>query len=108
MRKILPILLSLSTLVVLGACVYRVSIPQGNFIEQEDLDQAEIGMTKSQIRFLLGTPMVDDPFSRERWDYVYFLKLGRSDTLQKRWVTIYFEEDIVSQIRKDQELNPNL
>jgi outer membrane protein assembly factor BamE len=94
--------------VTVTGCVYRVSIPQGNFIEAEDLDQAEVGMTKTQIRFLLGTPMIDDPFSRERWDYAYYLVLGRKEAVQKRWVTIYFNEDIVSKIRRDQELNPNL
>ncbi len=93
---------------ILSACVYRANISQGNLIEQKDLDQAEIGMTKSQVRFLLGTPMIDDPFTRNRWDYVYYLKIGRSDTIRKRWVSIYFVDEKVSEIRKDQELAPDL
>lgn len=91
-----------------GGCVYRANIAQGNLIKQEDLDQVEIGMTRNQIRFLLGTPMVGDPFHKDRWDYVYYLKIGRKDATFKRWVSVFFEEDRVSEIRKDQELDPNL
>lgn len=108
MRK--PIILALVcvSLAISSGCVYRASISQGNLIKQEDLDQVEVGMTKNQIRFLLGTPMIDDPFSRDRWDYAYYLILGRADAIQKRWVTIIFAEDRVSEIRKEQELNPAL
>jgi len=95
-------------LAISSGCVYRANIAQGNLIKQEDLDQVELGMTKNQVRFLLGTPMIDDAFNKERWDYVYFLRIGRQDATFKRWVTITFENDAVSEIRKDQELNPNL
>ena len=95
-------------LVVSSGCVYRANIAQGNLIKQEDLDQAEVGMTRNQIRFLLGTPMIDDPFHQDRWDYVYFLKIGRKDATFKRWVSVFFEDDRVSEIRKDQELDPGL
>ena len=91
-----------------SGCVYRANIAQGNLIKQEDLDQAEVGMTRNQIRFLLGTPMIDDPFHKNRWDYVYYLKLGRDDALQKRWVSVFFADDRVSEIRKEQELDPRL
>ena len=89
-------------------CVYRANISQGNLIKQEDLDQVAVGMTRGQVRFLLGTPMVDDPFHSERWDYVYYLTIGREDASFKRWVTIIFENDQVSEIRRDQELAPDL
>ena len=89
-------------------CVYRQNISQGNLIEQEDLDQVEVGMTRNQIRFLLGTPMIDDPFHKDRWDYVFFLKVGREGATFKRWISIYFENDLVSEIRKDQDLAPTL
>ncbi len=65
-------------------------------------------MTRNQIRFLLGTPMVDDPFHKDRWDYVYYLKVGRQHATYKRWISIHFEDDLVSEIRKDQELDPGL
>ncbi|MCH7981980.1 MAG: outer membrane protein assembly factor BamE [Proteobacteria bacterium] len=81
---------------------------QGNLIKQEDLDQVEIGMTHNQVRFLLGTPMINDPFHVDRWDYVYYLRIGREDAGFKRWVTVLFEEGEVIEIRKEQELDPNL
>jgi outer membrane protein assembly factor BamE len=96
------------SLAVASGCVYRANIAQGNLIKQEDLDQAEVGMTRNQIRFLLGTPMIDDPFHKDRWDYVYYLKIGRRDAAAKRWVSIFFAEDRVSEIREEQELDPGL
>jgi len=96
------------TFAVATGCVYRANIAQGNLIKQEDLDQAEVGMTRVQIRFLLGTPMIDDPFHKDRWDYVYYLKIGRKDAAAKRWVSVIFTEDRVSEIRKEQELDPGL
>jgi outer membrane protein assembly factor BamE len=108
MHKILLIAVIFSALAATSGCVYRANIAQGNLIEQEDLDQVEIGMTRNQVRFLLGTPMIDDPFHQNRWDYVYYLKVGRKDATFKRWISIFFEEDVVSDIRKDQELDPGL
>lgn len=93
---------------LLAGCVYRAPISQGNLIRQEDLDQVEVGMTRGQVRFLLGTPMIDDPFHANRWDYVYYLKVGRDDATFKRWVSIYFDGDRVSEVLKEQELSPDL
>lgn len=89
-------------------CVYRATISQGNLIEQKDLDQVEVGMTRNQVRFLLGTPMIDDPFHASRWDYVYYAKIGRKDAAFKRWVSVIFDDNAVVEIRKDQELSPDL
>ena len=108
MTRFLIIAIILASIVVSSGCVYRQSIAQGNLIEQEDLDQVEVGMTRNQVRFLLGTPLIDDPFHKNRWDYIYFLKVARKDATFKRWVSIFFEDDRVSEIRKDQELEPKL
>ena len=102
------LLLMIFSLAISSGCVYRASIAQGNLIKEEDLAQLEVGMTKNQVRFLLGTPMIDDPFSRERWDYVYYLKLGRDQAQFRRWVSVFFEDGLVSEIRKDQELAPDI
>lgn len=106
MQRFILIFAVLLTAVVLDGCVYRAAISQGNLLKDEDLDQVEIGMTQSQVRFLLGTPMIDDPFHRDRWDYVYYLRIGREPASFKRWVTIVFEDGLVAEIRKDQELDP--
>ena len=109
MRKTLIILLAACTLLSLSGCVFRASISQGNIVEQDDLDQLAVGMTQSQVRFLLGTPMIDDPFHANRWDYVYYLKLNRQSTTAKRWVSVVFDDSgLVSEIRKDQQLDPDL
>ena len=108
MRKTTLLFLSFFCLAIASGCVYRAAISQGNLIEQEDLDQVEVGMTVNQVRFLLGTPMIDDPFSKNRWDYVYYLTVGRDDAIRKRWVSVYFEDEKVSEIRADQELAPTL
>ncbi|MDX1508922.1 MAG: outer membrane protein assembly factor BamE [Woeseiaceae bacterium] len=102
------ILLVIVTLATAGGCVFRANISQGNLVKQEDLDQVQIGMTRGQIRYLLGTPMIDDPFHADRWDYVYYLKIGRQDAGFKRWVSIVFEDDKVVELYKDLELDPNL
>ena len=97
-----------AALLLSSGCVYRASIAQGNLVKEDNLAQLEVGMTRKQVRFLLGTPMIDDPFHRDRWDYVYYLKVGRKDASFKRWVSVFFEDDIVSEIRRDQELDPGL
>jgi outer membrane protein assembly factor BamE len=108
MTRYLIIAIALVSLLATSGCVYRQAIAQGNLVEQEDVDQVELGMTRSQVRFLLGTPMIDDPFHKDRWDYVYYLKIGRKDATFKRWISIVFEDDVVSEIREDQELAPKL
>ena len=89
-----------------GACVYRIDIQQGNLLEEDSVDQASVGMTKSQILFLLGTPMVTDSFHEDRWDYTYYLRRGRSRDVDRRWLIVYFDGDIVSRIEKDVPLDP--
>ena len=106
MQKTIAILLL--SLPAFAGCVYVAPLAQGNVIEQEDVDTLEVGMTRSQVRFLLGTPMIDDPFHADRWDYVYYLKPGRKDAVGRRWVAVIFEGDTVSEIRKDQSLSEDL
>jgi outer membrane protein assembly factor BamE len=108
MRKTFLLFVTFFALALASGCVYRANISQGNLIKQEDLDQATIGMTKSQVRYLLGTPMITDPFKRSRWDYVYYVTIGRNSAVQKRWVSVYFEDEKVSEIRTDLELAPDL
>lgn len=108
MRKLILSLLTAAILVTAGGCVYQAALSQGNFLKQEELDQVEVGMTRNQVRFLLGTPMVDDPFHHDRWDYIYFLRVGRQDATFKRWVSIYFADNNVSEIVDGQELSPDL
>ena len=108
MRNATHLLLIALIALTLSGCVFRTSISQGNIVEQEDVDQLAVGMTRNQVRFLLGTPMIDDPFHQDRWDYVYYLTVGREDARAKQWVSVIFDDGLVAEIRKNQELNPDL
>ncbi len=108
MRTRLLTILILSLSLFTSGCVYQAALSQGNLLDQEDIDQVEVGMTRGQVRFLLGTPMIDDPFHENRWDYVYYLRLGRDKSSFKRWISIYFDGDNVSEINRDQELSADL
>ena len=90
----------------LTACVYRIDIQQGNLLDEEDINQVDLGMTRSQVQFLLGTPMVADSFHRDRWDYAYYFRRGRSRDADRRWIVVYFQNDRVQRIDRDLELQP--
>ena len=95
---------ALLTLGGLSGCVHRINIQQGNFLDSEDIDRVAVGMTRVQVRALLGTPMVADPFVSNRWDYVYYLKLGRWDRAQQRHFIVYFDgTDKVERIDRSTE-----
>lgn len=91
-----------ATLVAIAAtgCVYRQDIQQGNLLDREQVDQVEVGMTRSQVRFLLGTPMVIDSFDSDRWDYIYSLQRGHSRKVEKRHLMVWFEGDKVTRIEE--------
>ena len=88
------------------ACVYRVDVQQGNLLEDTDIDAVKAGMTRSQVRFLLGTPVVDDAFHADRWDYIYYFREGRSRKAERRWLIVYFDGDFVRSIERDVPIEP--
>src|SRR5690242_11466118 len=90
---------------LLGACVYRMNIQQGNFLEGKTVDRLEVGMTRTQVRYLLGTPMVPAPFDHDRWDYIYFFQHGRLRKPSQRHLAVFFKEDKV--VRFERENVPN-
>ncbi len=87
--------------------VYRPDIQQGNIITQEAVDKLEPGMSKRQVRFVLGTPMLVDVFHLNRWDYQYANTLGWGDTERKR-LTLYFENDSLIRLEGDFRPNPGV
>jgi outer membrane protein assembly factor BamE (lipoprotein component of BamABCDE complex) len=94
------LLLCSAASVLASACVYRINIQQGNYLDQAAVDQVKAGMTRSQVRYLLGTPLASDPFTKERWDYIYYLKKGHSNHVESRRVTVYFDGEKVAQLDK--------
>lgn len=85
-----------------GGCVYRVNIPQGNFLEAKMIEQVQVGMTRSQVRYVLGTPMIADPFHPDQWDYLYYFKDGKTRKVDRRLIVVYFTDEKVSKIERPQ------
>lgn len=98
--------LALLALVLASACVYKLDVQQGNKLEADDVDRVEIGMSRNQVRFLLGTPVVDDLFHSDRWDYIYYFKPGRGATADRRWLIVWFDGDTVREIQRDVVTRP--
>jgi len=103
--SIITIALSLSAC---SSWVYRIDIPQGNYLEQKSIDKIQVGMTKEQVKFVLGSPVVVDSFDQDTWNYIYRFKSGRSEKLnmQKNF-TIKFEDDKLVSASGDFELSEN-
>lgn len=79
---------------------YRIDVQQGNALEQESVDKLKPGLTRSQVRFLLGTPLVVDPFHTNRWDYVYNFRKGGKLTEERRLV-LFFNGDVLARIEAE-------
>lgn len=71
---------------------YKMDVRQGNYVTPEMREKLKIGMTKPQVRYVLGTPTINDAFHGNRWDYVYSLERG-GKVVEKQNLTLYFEGD---------------
>ncbi len=96
------ILLILACIFALSACgavgfpgVYRINVEQGNIITQEMIDQLKPGMSRRQVRYILGTPLIEDSFEQDRWDYTYLVRNGR-ETINENELTVFFSGDQLS------------
>lgn len=95
----------LIVLLQLSACsVHKIDIQQGNVITQEMFEKLRIGMDKSQVDRLMGTPLIVDPFHRDRWDYVYIYKAGNTDDEQNAQLSLHFESNRLIKIDAPSEL----
>jgi len=94
-RLALSTILLVAGSVLTSGCVYKMNIQQGNYLVAESVSQLKEGMTRSQVRFLLGTPMVPDAFDNSRWDYYYFFSSRQYKQPLKRRLTVYFEDERV-------------
>ncbi|HUG72245.1 MAG TPA: outer membrane protein assembly factor BamE [Steroidobacteraceae bacterium] len=94
-RLHLPLLMLLA---LAAGCLYRVPVQQGNLLDREQVSQLQTGMTRTQVIYLLGTPMVPDAFNNERWDYYDFFDSGRGRVRESRRITVWFKDDKVERI----------
>ncbi|MBI5625936.1 MAG: outer membrane protein assembly factor BamE [Nitrosomonadales bacterium] len=86
------ILILLSLMLVSCSAPYKMDIRQGNIVTPEMREKLKIGMTKPQVRYVLGSPTINDAFHGNRWDYVYRLE-RRGKATEKQNMTLYFEGD---------------
>lgn len=80
--------------------VYRIDVEQGNIMEQEKIDQLKPGMSRRQVRFILGTPLLEDSFNNDRWDYTYVKRNGL-DVISQSHLSVIFEGDALRDVRGD-------
>ena len=109
MRKT-ALILAIASSVTLSGCgylssfVYKADIPQGNFIEEKLVKKLRVGMSKEQVRFVIGTPMVTNPFSEDRWYYVYRLQRGNGELVTKQLIA-QFQDNKLASVSGDYEVS---
>ena len=98
-RLLPPRLLLLLTLLLLHSCIlYVPDVEQGNIVSEQMVSQIKVGQSEQQVRFILGTPLIKDQFHKERWDYFYSIKKGRSEKIETKQLTIFFKQGRVEKI----------
>ena len=109
--KLSPLILCLVAMISLSGCsnwIFRIDIPQGNYLDDRDVKKLRIEMTKEQVEFVLGRPIVKDSFDPDTWYYVYEMKRGmttRGEDFRKELV-IKFTDNKLSSAEGDFELDP--
>ncbi len=99
----LSFIIALSVTLLLSGCIrpYKIDIQQGNVVSAEQLEQLKTGMSKREVRYLLGTPLVVDPFHNDRWEYYYSFRAGGSKQAEHRRITIVFDNEAFRGIQGD-------
>ena len=80
---------------------YRMDVEQGNIVTPEQRAQLQLGMGRREARFVLGSPLVKDPFHADRWDYVYSLRGGGTGTVDQQRLSLSFKDNLLVDIRHD-------
>jgi outer membrane protein assembly factor BamE len=106
--KIITVLLSF---LFISACsipkVYKLTVQQGNIVTQDMIEELKVGMTKRQVAYVMGTPLIRSPYQQERWDYLYTLE--RRDKVVKSYqVTLFFKDELYTRLEGEvpQEKEP--
>lgn len=108
--KLSHLIVVLSLTVFSTACsnwIYRIDIPQGNFLDEHDVEKLRIGMTKEQVEFVLGRPILKDAFDKDTWYYYYEMKRGMSKRGKdfEKHLTVNFVDNKVASVDTDFELS---
>ncbi|QEL64558.1 putative outer membrane lipoprotein [Oryzomicrobium terrae] len=96
------------SVVALAACSppkliteYRIDVQQGNALTQDQVAQLRPGLSKDQVRYILGTALLADAFHADRWDYVYRLQKGSTREIESRRLTIFFQDGKLTRVAGD-------
>lgn len=95
MQKLIQPILFLSLSCLLGCSVFHIYQPdvqQGNIVEQAQINQLKAGMSKGEVRYILGSTILENPFDQDRWDYVYTLQ-KRGEIVETKRLTLSFKDD---------------
>jgi len=84
-----------------GLNPYRIEIQQGNYITQEMVAQLKPGLTRDQVRFVLGTPLVSDIFHEERWDYVFMRQRASRSEIEYGRIAVFFDDGKLKRVEED-------
>lgn len=107
MQKTVPFLLTLALAFALAGCgnflrVYKADLDQGNLVTKEMVEKLRLGMTPSQVRYVLGTPAITDTLNPRRWDYLYdyvpgtYARIAKLPEVDNRRLTLWFENGVLS------------
>lgn len=101
MPRILIVTLSLFTTACGFFTPYRIEIQQGNYVTQEMVVQLKPGLTRDQVRYVMGTPLLNDIFHEERWDYVFVRQRANSRDVEYRRIAVFFEDGKLKRVDGD-------
>ena len=76
--------------------LYKVPVTQGNIFEEEDIEKLQVGQSMDQVQFILGSPMIKDPFHSNRWDYLNLITVGDEKIVEKKLVVIFDDKNLLS------------
>lgn len=91
---------SLPSLSLPSLSLYKMDVQQGNYVDQDMVAKLQPGMSRAQVRFVMGTPLVTDIFHADRWDYIYFYRKG-GKVVEQRRLALFFEGDLLRRIEGD-------
>lgn len=109
--RIRTLIVILYGVTVISACTswlpepHKLDLQQGNTVKLEQLESIEIGMNKSEVRKIMGSPMLADPFHTQRWDYIYRF-IPNKGFERKSLLTLYFEDEVLIRIDDSEYIEP--
>ena len=100
MKENIKVSTTILLIFIISACstfsFYKVPVTQGNIFEDEDIEKLQVGQSMNQVQFILGSPMIKDPFHSNRWDYLNLVTIGDEKIVEKKLVVIFDDENLLS------------